>query len=352
MTNQAYKHAFISYARDQSNGQQLAEALHQQLLNENIPVFRDAGGIDPGTDWADTLEQAVRNSAVVVLILSPKVTDSKWVRREFNLAESLGLTIIPVLAESMPLPWWMTDYQLVDFSLKYDWSRLIPFVKAHCVPDSASADGADEVDSNMPAWASLVGEDEYGRFADLQLESVTQRLRLIKPIDQTAFWMADTACTQTLWLEVMGKNPAEFNTNLQNPVEKVSWVDVQRFLNQLNHINPELNARLPIDKEWEFACRAGIDKPYALGDTLTPKQANISATATTTVKSFPANKYGLYDMHGNVWEWCEDDADRWGNQKVLRGGCWALGAEAARSDSCGQSAVANRDYTIGFRFVI
>lgn len=352
MTNQACKHAFISYARDQSNGQQLAEALHQQLLNDDIPVFRDAGGIDPGADWANTLEQAVRNSAVVVLVLSPKVNDSKWVRREFNLAESLGLTIIPVLAEAMPLPWWMTDYQLVDFSLKHDWPQLIPFVKEYCVSDSVSSNDSNETGSNTPAWASSVGEDEFGYFADLQIESVTQRLRLIEPTEQATFWMADTPCTQALWLAVMGKNPAEFGSNSQKPVERVSWADVQRFLNQLNQTIPELQVRLPAEQEWEFACRAGLDTSYSFGDTLTSEQANIAGTATSLVKSFPANNYGLCDMHGNVWEWCTDDADRRGNQKVLRGGCWALGAEAASSDSRGQSAVANRDYIIGFRFVI
>lgn len=352
MTNQSCKHVFISYARDQSNGQQLAESLHKQLLKEEIPVFRDEGGIDPGADWADTLETAVRNSAVVVLVLSSKVTDSKWVRREFNLAESLGLTIIPVLAEAMPLPWWMTNYQLVDFSVKHDWSQLIPFVKEYCAADVTPVHETSQADLDAPAWAALVGEDEFGCFADLQVESVTQCLRLIKPVNQSAFWMADTPCTQALWLEVMGKNPAEFASNSQNPVERVSWADVQRFLNQLNQTTPELQARLPSEKEWELACQAGMDAPYSFGDKLTTEHANIAGTATTIVKSFPANSYGLYDMHGNIWEWCEDDADSWGNQKVLRGGCWALDAEAARSDSRGQSAVANRDYSIGFRFVI
>jgi len=348
MTILPEKHVFISYTRDKASGQQLAEDLHTKLLNENIPVFRDVGGIDPGADWANKLEQAVRNSTVVVLVLSPKVTNSKWVRREFNLAESLGLTIIPVLAETMALPWWMTDYQLVDFSQERKWQQLIPFVKQHLLTTSVT----DAPALSAPVWADSVGEDTFGIFAGLCVEGVTQRVRFIESDKHTKLWVADTTCTQALWLAVMEKNPAEFKGNLQNPVERVSWTDVQLFLSRLNQKIPELQARLLSESEWEFACRAETKTPYSLGETLSTDQANINSASTMVVKSFPANNYGLYDMHGNVWEWCEEDADHWGNQKILRGGCWALGAEAASSGSTGKSAVGNRDYTIGFRFVI
>lgn len=352
MNNQSKNHAFISYARDQARGQHLAETLHKQLLDKSIPVFRDIGGINPGTDWADTLENAVRNSAVVVLIISPEVTDSKWVRREFNLAESLDIPVIPVLAESMSLPWWMTDYQLVDFSQGYDWEKLIPFVEQYCTSESVTETNNNTEASDTPAWASNTGTDDFGRFAELQVKSEMQRFRFIEPTYQAAFWIADTPCTQALWLAVTGKNPSEFKNKLQNPVEQVSWADVQRFLDQLNQSTSALNARLPSEKEWEVACRAGAETPYAFGDTLSPEQANTSSTSTTSVKSFQANNWGLYDMHGNVWEWCTDDADNWGNQKALRGGCWALGTESASAESRGHSVIANRDYTIGFRIVI
>jgi formylglycine-generating enzyme required for sulfatase activity len=193
-----------------------------------------------------------------------------------------------------------------------------------------------------PDWATRLGRDPHGLYADLEIKGVTQRFRWIvpgtflmgSPKDETersddetqhpvtltqGYWMADKACTQALWRAVMGENPAYFKDNVNNPVEQVSWNDVQEFIIRLNNLVPELEARLPTEAQWEYACRAGTTTPFSFGENITPEQVNydgnypyangekgLSRGKTIPVKSLPPNPWGLYEMHGNVWEWCYD----------------------------------------------
>lgn len=195
-----------------------------------------------------------------------------------------------------------------------------------------------------PAWADAWGDDRFGLWAEFALKGVTQRMRWIEPgefwmgspeneperfVDEgprhrvrltRGFWLADSACTQALWLAVSDTNPSRFSDDPQNPVERVGWDDVQRFLNRLNHALPELSAlALPTEAEWEYACRAGTEGPFNLGEQITPRQVNYNGNRpyadgakgrfrekTVPVKVLPPNAWGLYEMHGNVWEWCDD----------------------------------------------
>ncbi|MCK5854372.1 MAG: formylglycine-generating enzyme family protein, partial [Sulfurovaceae bacterium] len=203
--------------------------------------------------------------------------------------------------------------------------------------------GARVVDTTAPTWASNAGEDQYGRYADLEVNGVIQRFRWIEagtfwmgsPQDEKervgseeaqhkvaltqGFWLADTACTQELWMVVMGENPAYFSDHSQNPVELVNWLESQTFINTLNQIIPDLNAQLPSEAQWEYACRAGTTTPFSFGEMITTDQVNYDGNhpygggekgeyrdKTVAVKALPANQWGLYQMHGNVWEWCQD----------------------------------------------
>jgi formylglycine-generating enzyme required for sulfatase activity len=171
------------------------------------------------------------------------------------------------------------------------------------------------------------------------------------------FWLADTTCTQQLWQAVMGENPSRFKEDERNPVENVSWHDCEGFINQLNQIVPELEVRLPTEAEWEYACRAGTTTPFSFGRNVTTDQANYDGNhpyaggakgeyrqRTVPVASLPANAWGLYEMHGNVWEWCEDWFGGYpqdhqvdptgpgsGSGRVLRGGSWFSFARLLRS---------------------
>jgi formylglycine-generating enzyme required for sulfatase activity len=149
------------------------------------------------------------------------------------------------------------------------------------------------------------------------------------------YYMAQTEVTQAMWKIVMGSNPSNFKgDNL--PVECVSWNDCQEFIKKWNDSGsaPEgYKFALPTEMQWEYACRAGSGAAYGFGDD---KQlgdyawygAN-SGDKTHEVGTKKANAWGLYDMHGNVWEWTDSASS--GVSRVLRGGSWDYGAVACRS---------------------
>ena len=132
-----------------------------------------------------------------------------------------------------------------------------------------------------------------------------------------AFFMSRSPVTQAQWQAVMGTNPAEFKGD-NRPVDHVNWDDAKEFCQRLSNLTGRLY-RLPTEAEWEYACRAGMASAFAFGDSLNSNQANFDGNypyggaakgpfrqETTSVGSFHPNAFGLYDMHGNVWEWCED----------------------------------------------
>ena len=155
------------------------------------------------------------------------------------------------------------------------------------------------------------------------------------------FWMGETTVTQRQWQSVMGSNPSYFQ-GADHPVEKVSWDDCQGFIQQVNRRMGGA-IRLPTEAEWEYACRAGTTTPYGGTGNLDEMGWN-SGSPTHPVAQMKPNAWGLYDMHGNVWEWC---ADWWGDyptgnvtdpvgpssgaSRVVRGGGWNGSAWACRS---------------------
>lgn len=134
-----------------------------------------------------------------------------------------------------------------------------------------------------------------------------------------SIFMATYPITQREWEAVMGNNPSTSHKHPNHPVENVSWHDAKEFCKKLSELPEEMDAGrmydLPGEYDWEWACRAGTRSPYAFGDTLTHEMANFDEkiNRTTPVGSYPANLFGLHDMHGNVWEWCDDlyDSDRY-----------------------------------------
>jgi formylglycine-generating enzyme required for sulfatase activity len=269
----------------------------------------------------------------------------------------------------------------------------------------------DEASARRGFWL-----DKFGLCWDLDCHGVTQRLRYIAPgsfwmgstlAEQEAaaqgntdalkwmkgespvhhvtltegFWLADTACTQALWLAVAGgDNPSKFKGDAQCPVEQVSWDDVtEKFLPKLQALLPPgCEATLPTEAQWEYACRAGTTTPFSFCDNINPSLVNYDGNNpynggekgeyrrhTVPVKTLPANPWGLYEIHGNVWEWCGDEQRDYAEgavvdpigaigdgPRLLRGGSWYDLARLARSVYRDRAPRDARASDIGFRVAL
>lgn len=233
------------------------------------------------------------------------------------------------------------------------------------------------------------GEDEYWHEAlEAIIASIAGETQHNVALS-SGFWLLETEVTQAMWRSVMGNNPSSFSNtgvgkkkvsgmNTDNfPVETVSWKDCQKFIDELNAIAElkEFEFSLPTEAQWEYACRAGTTTPFFWGSSLNGDQANCDGNypygtdvkgeclgRTSPVGSYSANAWGLFDMHGNVWEWCADwygayptgtvtdprgPAD--GSSRVLRGGSWDDNAQYCRSASRDDYVVVCRRYYFGFR---
>jgi formylglycine-generating enzyme required for sulfatase activity len=230
--------------------------------------------------------------------------------------------------------------------------------------------------------------DNTGRYNEFAIGDAVQRLRWIppgsfwmgSPEDEpehyddegprhevtitSGFWMMDTPVRQCLWQAVMGNNPSEFK-GLDKPVESVSWVEAQEFLSRLNDRIPGLELSLPSEAQWEYACRAGSGAENL--DQIAWWSDN-SGQETHPVGLKQANDFGLFDMLGNVWEWCADpwhdnydgaptDGSAWidgcdaAAYRVMRGGAWGDDAGLVRAAYRGGGLLALRDDDVGFRCV-
>jgi len=190
----------------------------------------------------------------------------------------------------------------------------------------------------IPPGEFMMGSPEGGK-ARRDREGPQHRVRFTKP-----FYMGKHEVTQGQWRAVMGQNPSHFTGSDDLPVDRVNWEDCQAFCKKVS-AKVGMRIRLPSEAEWEYACRAGTRTRYSYGDPMHPElgqygwyDAN-SKGKTHPVGRLKPNPWGLYDMHGNLWEWCQDvyhkgydgapaDGSAWvsggdkGSSRVIRSGCW------------------------------
>lgn len=206
----------------------------------------------------------------------------------------------------------------------------------------------------IPAGRFRMGTDHI---AD---ESPVRTVTFARP-----FYLSAFPVTQLQWKAVMGSNPSFFKGD-DLPVEQVSWENCRAFTERVNYMRKSVRLRLPSEAEWEYACRAGTTTVFSYGDQPNTALANFGNAfgRTTPPGNFPPNAFGLYDMHGNVCEWCAD----WhhvtyvtapndggaltsplGSQRIVRGGSWGHDADAARAAHRGRLAPVMISRLVGFR---
>jgi formylglycine-generating enzyme required for sulfatase activity len=228
----------------------------------------------------------------------------------------------------------------------------------------------------IPAGEFLMGspDDE-----DLRRDNETQhQVTISKP-----FWMGKYPVTQGQWETVTGYNPSYCEeAGKDAPVECVNWEDAMEFCRKVNlrearegRLPQGYEFTLPTEAQWEYACRAGTTTVFHFGDSLSSHQANFDGNhpygdaeegpfldTTTPVGKYRPNAWGLYDMHGNVWEWCHDwfgdypsgsvtdpAGPNSGTGRVFRGGSWLSDGEYCRSANRDWNTPGNRNVSLGFR---
>jgi formylglycine-generating enzyme required for sulfatase activity len=203
-------------------------------------------------------------------------------------------------------------------------------------------------------------------------------LRIKYPVTLTRdFWLGKYEVTQGEYMMVMGKNPSHFQGDTNRPVEKLTYLDAEAYCAELTkreqkagHLPPDYAYRLPTEAEWEYACSAGSTNLFSFGDSATNADQyawtmeNSEATTHPVGQKGP-NPWGLYDMHGNVWEWCSDWfapyparglTDPAGAStskfKVFRGGGWNQAIEFARTRNRFMMSPSNGIHFVGFRVAL
>ena len=191
------------------------------------------------------------------------------------------------------------------------------------------------------------------------------------------FSIGQTEVTQELWQAVMGSNPSYYTSDSQLPVERVSWNSCQDFIEQLNQLTGE-TFRLPTEAEWEFAARGGnksqkyrysgssnIQDVAWFWNSIPSQQIGTPGYGTQPVATKAPNELGLYDMSGNVWEWCQDwygtyssddqinpTGPSWGSFRIFRGGSWSRSSESCRVAYRNYTYPSTSDDTMGFRLAL
>ena len=228
-----------------------------------------------------------------------------------------------------------------------------------------TVDGIEYAFRWCPKGSFTMGSKYYSEWKQVERKSIYEFDEDQHQVKLTeGFWMLETEVTQTMWKHIMGNEPSHFK-GPQNPVEQVSWSKCEEFCQKLSAKVGGI-VSLPTEAQWEYACRAGSEKAYA---------GNLAAMAwygedkyhgsTHQVGLKQPNAWGLYDMHGNVWEWCRDwyagyrttnqpnpNGPNNGKYRVNRGGSWASEPGACRSASRDSNIPEDESPSIGFRPVL
>jgi formylglycine-generating enzyme required for sulfatase activity len=409
---------FISYRRSDS----IAETgrIYDRLVTEfgRDHVFKDVDSLPFGVDFAEYLDQAVSECQVVLVVIgkswstvteadgSPRLQNpDDFVRIEVESALKRGIPVIPVLLEGASMPkrnqlpeslhtLCRRNGTQVGYDPRFhaDMGRLVKGIQGllrvaeePSVVEALVEEPPTQPIELPPKEATPLEpsplEIDLGEGVTLDLVRIPGGTFLMgSPEDEKdradregpqhkvtvpTFYMGKYPVTQAQYQAIMGKNPSRFKGD-DLPVETVSWADAVEFCARLTKKTGN-EYRLPSEAEWEYACRAGTTTPYYFGGSITTDQVNHNShyKQTTKVGRFPPNPFGLYDMHGNVFDWCQDvwhdnyqgaptDGTAWldggsQNLRIRRGGSWFYFPRHCRSACRYYFTPVSRNDFIGFR---
>jgi formylglycine-generating enzyme required for sulfatase activity len=350
--------------------------VYRRLQENGLQRWLDEKDLVGGQEWEKAIPIALQASDYILIFFSrnsiPKIG---YVQNEFKLALEAWkqtpegmIRTIPVRLDNSEVPREFRKFQWIDLFDGGGFDRIIQTIRVgeshrlqHLTPLLNNSIGMEFV--LIEAGTFLMGSNEIQDHDQFKADPVHQ-VTIRQP-----FYLGKYTVTQGQWEAVMGVNPSYFKGDLDRPVEYVSWDDTQQFIRRLTAKESGVIYRLPTEAEWEYACRAGSTTAYSFGDD--PGQLyrygwyrNNAGDTTHPVGHRTPNAWGLYDMHGNVWEWVQDwlgeytpesVTDPQGPEfnwlRVLRGGGWRGDARGCQSAFRFNCAPAGRFDCFGFRLL-
>lgn len=364
--------------------------LYQRLRVDGVEPWLDEEDLLPGQEWEQEIPKAVRAADAILVCLShDSMNKQGYVQKEIKYALDVAdekpegvIFLIPARLEACDLPTRLKRWHAVNLYEEKGYERLLRALQALTsrlgvtlstfqfpTPTTKKAEPQRIWTNSIGMEFMLIPDGEFlmGAEDGEENEKPVHRVRITKP-----FYLGKYPVTQEQWQMVMGNNPSHFTGNLIRPVENVSWNDAQKFLQQLSAREEGMSYRLPTEAEWEYAARAGATTAYCFGDD--PKLLGQyawydenSGNTTHPVGQLKPNGWGLYDVHGNVWEWVQDWYDvayyqsspaddplgpQQGQMRMLRGGAYWDDQWFARCAFRRRNEPHHRDDYIGVRVVL
>jgi|GEM_PF-1620273 len=326
---------FISYRRkDSPRDKQIAQIVELFLEYEKHEVWRDEESIIPGTYWPSEIYKHLGWCQVLVLLWSRSAKDSEWVQKEYQHAHANNKRIITLWLDKLELPPELQFIEAIEFhefgKALHDLSKALRrFQEELERQDYPQGEPFPPTFKTIPA-----GSFRYSK---------TNRDESVE-----AFAMADFPVTIAEYRKFARNIPNAVSHDDKQPVNNVSWEDAKKYCEWLS-IKTGLKIKLPSELRWEYAAKGAKNFDYATDDgEISKERANFGSyygNETTPRETHPPNPFGLMDMSGNLWEWCDNGNDgqdeKLMDYRVVRGGSWMDDAEACR---CSARRYYHRNY--------
>lgn len=338
---------FISYKRVDKEKVFLIVDRIQNDLNETC--WMDIDEIESDAQFASVIINAIDEASVFLFMYSKAHTiidnyATDWTIRELNYAQERKKRIVFINIDDIPLSNWFIfmfpQKQQVRAKTESEIEKLIRDLSHWLKIKEGQTikrvnEGKGPSPHTTPQSSVRLSQNNDDKNTHLDYTVLGVPFSMIKVTDRT--FLGETPVTQLLWCAIMQDNPSRFKGE-SHPVDSVSWNDCQLFINRVNNLT-KMHFRLPTEDEWEYAALGGSQSRnflYSGSNILDEVAWNLENSENTThpVKQKKANELGLYDMSGNVWEWCEDEIEEFVDMsqllagqiprmfRIYKGGCW------------------------------